>query len=370
MSVALITLALAFIQPDEQALSLELGVQAAQDSWRALDSRGWTVSKKFELVRFVPDDPALGNAYFPPGISAPAKGTTRRPGRSRFAWTERSSYRGGSYFSDLIAEGNEPGRSYRFLKMWDGERSYASKGSGDADRMTIVRHQRLAPSAKLGDDHFRDMIGFPLDNLDLPFRNISGDQPGERYRLVDIVAKGNYRRANDEIVNGFDCVVLEHDGIDKLWLAVARNYMIVKREWRWTRTGPLKRAIHCSGSTPVDQFLFLPTRIRMEIYGHPSRHPNQKAGELTCEINGFETGWSPTEEDRSFPEGSKILDVASGDTFAVGERRSRFESLVSTAKPESTLWKPQRRFATWFVVLTTVLVIASAVVVFRKRRAV
>jgi hypothetical protein len=330
-----------------------------------LDQAGWSISKSFELIRLIPNDPALGNAFFPVAIPV-----GRAPARKaeNFIWEETSFYLNEKYRVDVTTRNAADDSGNIGTRIWDGRHSYSMNASAGPKGAQATRYEGLARTAALGDDYYRDMIGIPIESISLATRNMSGDQPELPFRLSEVLSNEAYDRLAEETVDGMRCIVLERPGIDKLWLAIEFENMIVKREWRWAPNGPIKRVVRCGGPVQVSTGSYLPTRVEMDIYGHPESRPGKIVGKLKCKATKIESPILRFEDFARLADGTTVLDIATGTNHTAGQEGSSLGNVFRTESHRSDLWKPKDRRWMFILAVTGLAVVPGiAIIAFRKR---
>ncbi len=120
---------------------------------------------------------------------------------------------------------------------------------------------------------FIDAIG--LGSVD-PNRDswLRGDGPFP-FRLDAALGTGEYKiveSATEESVAQY--IVLERQGLDKLWLDKGYSYAVARREWRWGAGKPLRVRIQNTDFREGPAGIWLPRDIRTEFFCTPETGPD------------------------------------------------------------------------------------------------
>lgn len=102
-------------------------------------------------------------------------------------------------------------------------------------------------------------------------------------------------------------------------MARDHGWAVVRREWNWTIGGPLKREIVSRDLREIASGAWIPYECRMVIYGHPSTRPGRPVGILDVKVLEAEADVPDEWFEPQFPEGTVILDRATGDRYPFGQ---------------------------------------------------
>jgi len=351
------------LQSDLQAASLQtVGKELSRTWYEGGPARNLRVRCMIEL-RVERADEALGDRYFPNTFPPATSGTrpkTQMVPQSK--WIEDVGTRGAKYRNDseFIAAGDRPTpRGWKTSKLFNGTNSWsfdpAQKMASKYDGSTLITQLTLG--------YYFDMIGFPGKPVGKD-RTTAGetDQP---YQLDRLIPSGAYDLVGEETVDGLHCLILSRPGLDRLWLAKDRGWAIVRREWRWSLDGPLKRRIDNRDFREISPGIWIPYKGVMEIFGHPATRPNQRVGQLRATVMLAEADVAAAWFEPDFPKGTIIDDVESGERSAFGMEGQSLDSAFARAAHLGPAFRAEPwwlRLQTWvsgFLILVGVLAIRS-----------
>jgi prepilin-type N-terminal cleavage/methylation domain-containing protein/prepilin-type processing-associated H-X9-DG protein len=330
-------------------------------TWReGSPSRSLRVECRFEL-KIERLDEALGDRDFPNALSLVGKGRKQSyRAKPRTKWVEDVATRGKKYRNDteffLSEGGTSPGSK--------SQRLYNGVNSWYYDRIKGVALQYLGadPATQLTLGYYQDIIGFPGSPL-AKERTAAGDTD-EPFQLDRLVPSGKYRIDGEETIDGLDCVVLTRPDLDRLWLAKDRGWMIVRREWRWTIGGPLKRRIHNRDLREIADGAWIPFQAEVEIYGHPRSRPGQRVGVLNASVVHAESDVPDDWFEPHFVKGTMVDDRATGDRYPFGIELQSLDPAVVRASGYGPMFGSApwwHRPVWWGVVGATLVLVLAAV---------
>jgi hypothetical protein len=282
---------------------------------------------------------ALGDRYFPNTIFLDGKGRAARQWTgNQTKWWEDVAVRRARYrhlIEFVPPKGQEASRSPRTDRFFNGTNSW---------HHNLTQHEATQflgsdRTTRLALGYYLDMIGFPCDPLGKE-RTTAGDS-GEPYRLDALIPSGKYQLDGEEAVDGLACVILSRPGLDKLWLAKDHGWAIVRREWRWSVDGPLKRRIDNRDFREVAPGAWLPFKATMEIYGHPTTRPDRRVGVLRASVDHTEADIPDSWFEPDFPKGTPVTDVETGDRMPFGIELTSVDVAVSRSQRFGPAFHPQ-----------------------------
>jgi hypothetical protein len=300
-------------------------------------ARNLRVECRFELVTEHPDE-ALSDRYFPNALIPGAKGP--RPqyrAKPQSKWIEDVARRGEKYRNDHEFFHPDTGvtpRGWKVQKFFNGMTSWHY----DEFKRMALQYRGAARTTQMTLGYYFDMIGFPGNPLGKD-RTTSGgtDEP---YQLDELIPSRRYWIDGDEVVDGLHCVILTRPGIDRLWLARHRGWAIVRREWRWSASGPLKRRMVNRDFREISPGAWIPFAALMEIYGHPSTRPGQRVGSLKANVVHAEADVPDDWFEPHFPKGALIEDTATGGRYPFGMELQELDKAVVRASSYGPMFRP------------------------------
>ena len=317
-------------------------------------------------------NPALGSDYFPISDLAGKTITMSR-------WREET-FRSGPRFKERVIsylpknfKGSTPG-TYDLTVCYNGVHSWKYR---PIDRVS-ERFQGVTRVTQIVQDYFGDMIG---SRIPVPSATMSRTVPTPSdavYDIDQVVASDLYEVVGEEQIAGDPCTIIERQGADRIWLANAKNYIVVKREWRWTVGGPLKRRVLNSQFRIIGGGGWLPFSSRMEIFSHPSTPPERRVGILTAVVETADVEFPDSDFEPGFLKGTVVFDAETGtksvtgsseEELAVDEAKGMLKkvkvkmSVNNLAFQDEPWWRRH-----WLAALGAVLVISGAAyLLFRSR---
>jgi len=275
------------------------------------------VFAKFQL-QIEQTNPALGSDYFP--ISdLTGKLTNLR------MWREET-FRSGLRFKQRVVSplperyrGPVPG-TYDLTVCYDGVHSWRYR-PGD---LMSEKFKGITGATQIIQDYYGDMIGSKIPGGSATMSRTVPAPSDAAYDLDHVVASSLYRVVGTETVHGEPCTIIERPGMDRIWLANGRNYPVVKREWRWTVGGPLKRRIINTEFRDLGGGAWLPFAGRMEIFSHPSTPPERRVGVLTAVVEVADTNVPDSEFQPEFLRGTFVIDAETNTRSVAGYTEAEF----------------------------------------------
>ena len=101
-------------------------------------------------------------------------------------------------------------------------------------------------------------------------------------------------------------------------MAGEKDYLVVKREWRWAPGGHLKRRIINSQFETIGGGAWLPFAGRMEKFSHPGTPPERHVGVLTAVVEAADTNFPDGEFEPGFLKGTFVFDAETGTKSVAG----------------------------------------------------
>jgi hypothetical protein len=331
------------------------------EAWREDGPAGnLRVRCRFELKVERLDD-ALSDRYFA-NVLVPADKSPRSRYRvgPQTKWVEDVATRGRKYRNDhefFDADSGETHRGWKVQKFFNGTNSWRY----DCIKSMALQYPGAALTTRLTLGYYQDMIGFPGSPLEKERTTAGGT--GEPYRLDKLIPSGKYRIDGGEVVDGLDCVVLTRPGLDRLWLARDRGWSIVRREWRWSLGGPLKRRVNNRDFHEIARGAWIPFEAVMEIYGHPGTRPGRRVGLLRATVLLAEADVPDDWFEPHFPKGAVVDDLETGDRYPFGMELQSLDEAVVRASSFGPMFRPVpwwRRPAWWGVGGAALLLIFAA----------
>jgi len=307
-------------------------------------------------------DPALDDPYLPNYGASPSAALPQT------RWTEEIGRRGSKHYG-----------KYRFMTPTPGappprDIIYLSNGQ------TSYRHEPANTSAQkfwqvpiytqLVEDYYGDMIGFP-GKIVSPTRSVPGEL-SEPFAVDQILASGKYRVEGEEDVEGEPCLILGRPGLDRLWLAKRKGLAVVRREWRWTVDGPLKRCIRNANFRPIADGAWLPHVAEMEIYGHPTTVPGRRVGVLRAEVQEAEADVPDSLFEPHFPPNTLVRDMDRGTQSLVGADDPTLDGIVKRVADLPPMFRPvpwYERVQPYAIGIAAIAIAAAAWLAMKRRRA-
>jgi len=273
-------------------------------------------------------DPALGDSFVP-------NTTIRGRMEPLTRWESDTARKDRKYRQDFL--NYPPGQerrpsNWRGSRISNGEKSWVyTPETGNAQQ-----HQQSSVFTRPTQDYYGDMIGFPIQPVGV--KRLTAGDIKEPFQLNGLIPTGKYMLGGEETVNGETCVVLERAGLDRLDLATAKGWAIVRREWNWTMNGPLKRRITNRDFREVAPGTWLPFDAQMEIYGHPSSKPGRRVGVLRGKVVEAQVDIADNWFEPRFPK-KTVIRTEEGGILLVGMKKedlkgtlARFAQFVPAAQ--------------------------------------
>jgi len=264
-------------------------------------------------------NPALGGDYFP------VSDLTGKVANLR-SWREETFRSGRRYKARVVSyapagyRGAIPG-TYDLTQCYDGSHSWRYRPT---DRVS-ERFNGVTKATQIIQDYYGDMIGSKIPGGSPTMSRTVSAQSEYEYDLDQVVASGLYQVVGEEKFAGEICTVIDSPGIDRIWLANEKNFLVVKREWRWTKGGPLKRRIINSEFRPIGRGVWLPFSGRMEVFSHPNTPPERRVGVLTAVVELADTDFPDSEFEPSFLKGTVVNDAETGKQSVAGYTEEELE---------------------------------------------
>ena len=172
---------------------------------------------------------------------------------------------------------------------------------GSGFRVSCQSHNRLhhPDDAALDIEHFpqdgvRPWIDMFIDAIGMGsvHKNndswLRGNSPAP-FRLDVALGTGQYHIVETEIPEGApQYVVLEREGMDKVWLDQERGYAVVRREWRWGVGKPLRARIQNADFREDLPGVWLPRDIQIEYFCVPTIFPDAVCLTVTLSVENIE----------------------------------------------------------------------------------
>jgi hypothetical protein len=257
-------------------------------------------------------NPALGSDYFPMSDL-----TGKLINMSR--WREET-FRSGRRFKERVVSyvperfrGPVPG-TYDLTICYNGVHSWRYRPS---DRVS-EQFNGVTKATQIIQDYYGDMIGSMIPVVSATMSRTVPTPSDSAYDIDQVIASNLYEVVGKESVAGEICTIIERPGTDRIWLADEKNYLVVKREWRWTPGGHLKRRILNSQFRTIGGGAWLPFAGRMEIFSHPSTPPERRVGVLTAVVEAADTNFPDSEFEPGFLKGTFVFDAETGTKSVAG----------------------------------------------------
>jgi hypothetical protein len=200
-------------------------------------------------------------------------------------------------------------------------------------------------------DMFLESIGWwpPSDTSDPPKRPVGINRFESCFLNRDVKPENYTIREGREPATGSPCYILEHAGVDKLWVDLDAGGILRRREWYYVEPRGLAAAYTFSDFTTVASGAVLPKRIRRVLYdvtGDDSRRTVFTDVDLTVSalsVNALPPdAFVPPEppgtiilaegkEDRCTPEGLDLID----EVVALAKARAAVHDRNSPARGTS-----------------------------------
>ncbi|MHC4083765.1 MAG: nitrilase-related carbon-nitrogen hydrolase [Planctomycetota bacterium] len=191
---------------------------------------------------------------------------------------------------------------------------------------------------------------------------LRGDCPAP-FRVDQALGTGQYRIAGTETIEGNRrCIVLERNGLDKLWLDEERGYAVVRREWRWGVDKPLWVRIRNGDFRAGPAGVWLPRDVRIEYFGIPENDPNILCVTIQSSVEKIE--FAPNTDYMPSYHGSLITYKRDHISFIIPSSESNFGQTASVDRT------PIRSRLVLYIPIVGGLVVLVAVIglVFLRRR--
>lgn len=317
-------------------------------------------------------NPALESDYFPVSDL-----TGKIINMSR--WREET-FRSGQRFKERVVSyiperyrGPVPG-TYDLTVCYDGVHSWRYRpGDREAEQFNGVTR-----ATQIIQDYYGDMIGSKIPGGSPTMSRTVSTPSDAVYDIDQVVASNLYDVVGKENTAGEICTIIERPGADRIWLANKKNCLVVKREWRWTPDGPLKRRIINSQFRKIGGGAWLPFAGRMEIFSHPSTPPERRVGVLTATVEVADTNFPDSEFEPGFSKGTAVFDAETGTKSVAGyteaqlavEETKRFLKKVK-GKKSVDAWAFQTEpwwQRNWLVSLGAPLIFVITVLIYSRFR--
>ncbi len=330
--------------------------------------------KVFANFRLVVEaaNPALGADYFPMSdLAGKLTNITE--------WREET-FRSGRRFKERVVnpmpkgyKGSFPG-TYDLTQCYNGVHSWRYRPT---DRVS-ERFNGVTKATQIVQDYFGDLIGSKILG-GLPDFSRTVPAPSDTlYDIDQVVESGLYEVVGEENVSGEICTIIERPETDRIWLAKEKNYVVVKREWRWSAGGPLKRRIINSDLRSIGGGAWLPFAGRMEIFSHPSTPPERRVGVLTAAVAAADINFPDSEFEPNLLKGTFVFDIEAGtrsvagyteEEIAAEETKGILKKLKGRKAADALAFKAEPWWgSTWIATLgITGVIIVAAYIGFRHR---
>ncbi len=323
-------------------------------------------------MRVEREDPAVGGDYFPiSDLTGKVVNLTE--------WQEQTIRSGSKYRVRIISptppgyRGKAPG-AYDDTCLFNGKNSWKYRPRNS----TAEQDNGSTKLTRVMEDYYGDMIGFEINGISRKAARTVPSGTDEPFDVDQLIPSGHYQLGGEDVVEGEPCVIIERPGLDRVWLALGKSYVVVKREWCWTIGGPLKRRILNQKFKQAADGVWLPFEGRMEVFGHPTTRPGQRVAILKATVREAQADVADAAFEPDFPRGTLVVDVANGKTFRFGwteeetaaaRAKANMDSGTDQAMRSMLAYKPEpwwrRR---WLLVsVATVLLAISALVLLRAR---
>lgn len=258
-------------------------------------------------------DPAIGSDYFPiSDLTGKPVNLTR--------WREESFRSGRRYKQRVITpvpqgfKGPLPG-TFDLTVAFDGTHSWRYRpGDRNAERF-----DQVTSATQIVQDYFGDVIGSRIPVASATMSRTVVAPSEEPYDLDQVLASGLYEVVGAETVAGEPCTIIERAGHDRIWLAKDKAFAVVRREWRWSPGGPLKRRIENERFQAIGGGAWLPFLCRMEVFSHPDTPSQRRVGILTATVEAASIEFPDSEFEPNFVKGTSIVDFTTGNRIVVVE---------------------------------------------------
>jgi hypothetical protein len=266
-------------------------------------------------------DPAIGSDYFPiSDLTGKPVNLTR--------WREES-FRSGQRYKQRVVypvpqgfKGPLPG-AFDQTVAFDGTHSWRYR----PDDRNAERFDKVTAATQIVEDYFGDMIGSRIPVASVTMSRTVAAPSDEPYDLDQVLASDLYEVVGTETVAGERCTIIERAGHDRIWLANDKAFAVVRREWRWSPGGPLKRRIANEKFQAIGRGAWLPYVCRMEIFSHPVAPRQRRVGILTATVEEASIDFRDSEFEPNFVKGTNMVDAVTGSMSIVGYTEAELEAV-------------------------------------------
>jgi hypothetical protein len=245
-------------------------------------------------------DPALDNRWLPSNPATYYQYTIARKGiRTKWQGSE------------------QPGAKMESEYCFDGENSWAREGERD-----IVLYRRANTTSDWLErglpvfDPLSDAIG--LESITCgKTRTVRTTLPNPFRVDLALETHGYHVVSSDVLVGGTHCVLVQCDGLDKMWLDPKKAYAVVRREWNWGEKMSIRVRISNEDIEQQSDGSWIPKKFQLEYFGTPETAPGTLCLTLQGTVQEFKAGISDDfTPDFTIP-GQIIADAVTKQAYAI-----------------------------------------------------
>lgn len=257
-------------------------------------------------------NPAIGGEYFPiSDLSGKVENV--------MTWREES-FRSGMKFKQRIIT-PIPDKHKKDLSLGTYDLTIAFNGTNSwryrpTDHMA-EELQGLTTATQAVEDYTGDLLGVTLPVKKKAMSRTVPTPLEEPYDLDAVLSSNLYSLVGNETVEGENCTVIQREGLDRIWLSIPKNYVVVKREWRWNIGGPMKRRIFNRDFRQIANGVWLPFSSSMEVFSLPGTG-EKRVAILKSEVTSASNAFPDSEFEPDFKKGTVINVVATREKRVFG----------------------------------------------------
>jgi RNA polymerase sigma factor (sigma-70 family) len=371
VSLCMVTVGLASAQigwvAAESPLTLQDVSKKVQAAESGLLSQGYQVS--YEVTRkVIRKDEALQQVQVPGSDAIPPSNYFRSVVTRKGDWTYE------------ILSASEPSiplekdskaqvRIYSGKYGWMYQPTFKTVNFGRDDNVPKMK-QVLVPY----EDIYSEVIGLQSASEEI-YPTFRGLKDKDRvFSLAGALKKGGYKfaKSSEQVLEGVKCVVLESEGLDRVWLAAEHGYALAKREWYWGKGKGLKAVIQNSAFRKISgDDLWLPTNSHVEYHGVSSSLDGNVC--MTAEI-AVKNLTSPVDDSEFVPDIKPGIEVweFGGKMWHMPAKTGESLDRIIANSSEYTDLKPEPRNSNWKLLIGAnvllIIIIAFAVFIRHKVR--
>lgn len=229
-------------------------------------------------------------------------------------------------------------------------------------------------STQIVQDYYGDMIGSKIPGDAGMWRLTLEGQDHFIYDVDELLAGNSCKVVGEERIGSEDCVIIERPDSDRIWLATNKNFVVFKREIKWSPNGPLKRRILNNDFRRIESGIWLPFACKMEIYSHPSTPPERRVGILTASVERATVVFPDSDFEPSFPKGTRVFDEETRFTSIAGytdkevevmESKRTLEKLKSRKSADELAFKAEPFWKRYLAGEVVIISLVTLLVIFR-----